>query len=143
MSDDGSSWQDQRRAAAAEHAAAFERRKAQEAQQARAIVADFVREAKERGLRPTALSARGYDGRARYRTGLEGWYVRRDGSLAVGTDGEFYLLTVPTSLRARFTGVEVHPDDPPLVVGAGGRDGESMPLGTLLRQRLDAGDDWP
>jgi hypothetical protein len=53
------------------------------------------------------------------------------------------VLTVPASLRARVTGVVVQPQDPRLIVGEGGRDGESMPLAALLRQRLDAGDDWP
>jgi hypothetical protein len=60
----------------------------------------------------------------------------------VGEDGSFYILSVPGGLRARFTGVTVPPSDPPLVVGAGGRDGESIPLPDLLRLRLDAGDDW-
>ncbi len=142
MTDDQAAWRDQRREVAAELAAALDRRKAQETRQAREIVAGFVREARERKLRPTSLRARAYNGMGRYRTGLTGWYVRRDGSMAVSTDGEFYLLSVPTSLRAHLTGVQMQPDDPPLIVGAGGRDGESMPLSTLLRQRLDAGDDW-
>ncbi|WNB84943.1 hypothetical protein [Cellulomonas sp. ATA003] len=58
------------------------------------------------------LAARSYDGRARYRTPLRGWYLRRNESVAVGTDGEFYVLTVPPSLRARFTGVSPEPSDP-------------------------------
>ena len=33
------------------------------------------------------------------------------------------------------------PPAPPLRVGVGARDGESIPLARLLRQRLDAGDD--
>jgi hypothetical protein len=106
-------------------------------------VADFARAAHARGLRLTALTARAYNGRATYRTGLRGWYLRPDRSLAVGADGGFYVLTVPASLRARVTGVVVQPQDPRLIVGEGGRDGESMPLQALLRQRLDAGDDWP
>ena len=34
------------------------------------------------------------------------------------------------------------PSDPPLAVGVGARDGESMPLKELLRLRLEAGDEW-
>lgn len=136
-------WAEQRAFAVARHAAARERRRAAESEQARRLVADFVREARERGLRTTALTARGYNGRGTYRTGLHGWYVRADRSMAVGTDGEFYLLTVPASLRARLTGATVQPQVPRLIIGEGARDGESMPLHALLRKRLDAGDAGP
>ncbi len=143
MGTDGQSdWQAQRSEVAAERAAALERQRATESQQARRIVADFVEQAHARGLRPQLLTARAYDGRARYRTNVTGWYVRRDRSSGIGIDGEFYVLSVPTSWRARVTGVRVTPTDPPLVIGAGGRDGESMPLAELLRQRLDAGEEW-
>ena len=60
-----------------------------------------------------------------------------------GTDGEFYVLTVPSSLRARFAGAEVTPSLPRLVIGAGGGDGETFPLAQLLERRLDAGVPWP
>ena len=46
-------------------------------------MADFARAAHARGLRLTALTARAYNGRATYRTGLRGWYLRPDRSLAV------------------------------------------------------------
>ncbi len=69
--------------------------------------------------------------------------MRPDRSLAVGTDGEFYILTVAASLRARFAGAAITPETPRLIVGEGARDGESMPLEALLRTRLDAGDDYP
>jgi hypothetical protein len=39
--------------------------------------------------------------------------------------------------------VTLKPAEPPLQVGAGGRDGESIALSVLLAMRLDAGDDWP
>jgi hypothetical protein len=107
------------------------------------LIAEFVREATARGLRVTALTARSCRGGGPYRTGRRGWYLSPDRTLAVGTDAEFYVLTVPASLRARFTGVEVQPHDPRLTVGEGARDGESIPLRTLLRMRLDAGDTWP
>ena len=110
--------------------------------QARQLVAEFARAAQERGLPTTDLTARAYNGRTRYRTGLRGWYVRADRSLAVGTDGEWYVLSVPASLRARLTGVTLQPQQPRLIVGEGARDGESMPLQALLQRRLDAGEDW-
>jgi hypothetical protein len=141
--DTAAAWAEQRRRAIATHAAALDQRKAAETAQARELVAAFVREAHVRGLPTTPLTARGYHGRARYRTGLRGWYLVPDGSLAVGEDGGFYLLAVPASWRARLTGARLTPQDPPLVVGEGGRDGDSIPLRTLLRQRLDADHDRP
>lgn len=114
-----------------------------ETERARALVADFAAEARERGLTPTRLTAHGYNGRSTYRTRLRGWYVRADRSMAVGTDGRFYVLTVQDSVLGRLTGVAVEPQDPRPIVGEGGRDGQSMPLAALLRRRLDAGDAWP
>jgi hypothetical protein len=107
------------------------------------LLRDFVAEAGRRSIDPMPLTAVSYSGRGRYRTDVRGWYIRRNGSLAVGTDAQFYPLTVPGTLRERLTGVRLQPADPPLVVGAGGRDGESIPLADLLQQRLDAGRDWP
>jgi hypothetical protein len=132
-----------RRQAAADQAAALGRRRAAESEQARRLIGEFVREARERDLRPVPLRARAYNGRSTYRTGVEGWYLSRNCRLAVGTGGEFYVLTVPTSLRARWAGVTLTPTDPPLDIGRGARDGESIELTALLRLRLDAGDDWP
>jgi hypothetical protein len=142
MTDEYAARREQQRLAATVHAAAEERRRAAEAAEARVLIAEFVREARERGLRAGRLTARAYAGGARYRTRLRGWYLRLDRSIAVSTDGEFYILTVPASLRARLTGATPQPDVPRLVIGQGARDGESMPLHSLLRQRLEAGDDW-
>ena len=141
--DESPSWSEQRRMAAAVHAAAAERRRAAQTEQARRLVTDFVRQAREQSIRAEPLVARPYSGRGTYRTGLTGWYLRADRTLAVGTDGEFYVLTVPASLRARFAGAHIKPQEPPLDVGVGGKDGDSIALDSLLRKRLDAGDDWP
>ncbi|MCM0676316.1 hypothetical protein NCC78_16695, partial [Micromonospora phytophila] len=97
-----------------------------------------VAEAARRGLATTRLTARSYDGRGRYRTRLRGWYIDRARTRAVDVDGRFHLLTVPGGLRARLLGADPEPAPPPLVVGAGGRDGESIPLRTLLARRLAA-----
>jgi hypothetical protein len=143
VTDEQDTWRERRGDAAAEHAAFLDRRRAAEEEQARGQLDEFVRAALDRGLRTSTLRARAYNGRATYRTGLTGWYLKRNGSLGVGTDGRFYVLSAPTSLRARLSGTTLAPSDPPLVVGVGGRDGESMPLAELLQLRLDAGDDWP
>jgi hypothetical protein len=143
MTDERDAWREQRRQAVAGQAAALEAGRSAEAQQARALLGDFVRKAAERGLAPVPLSASSFDGRATYRTRLRGWYLKRNRSVAVGADSEYYVLTVPSSLRARFAGAEVTPSLPRLVIGAGGGDGETLPLAQLLERRLDAGVPWP
>lgn len=125
-------------ASRAEEMAAFAaRRQQRETAAAQALVDAFVRDAVAQGLAPVPLRVTSYDGRGSYRTPLQGWYLRR--SVAVGTDGRFYVLLAPASLAARFRGVEPEPSDPPLVLGAGGRDGESVDLAVALRAVLDRG----
>lgn len=131
-----SSWHEQRRRAVQAHATADAERRAAEADRARGQIAAFVRAATERGLRPVPLTARAFTGRGRYRTGLLGWYLTPDRVAAVGTDGEFYLLAVPPSIRALIAGVQLRPEAPRLIIGEGGRDGESIPLQTLLNRLL-------
>ncbi|MFV2100779.1 hypothetical protein [Micromonospora sp. LOL_024] len=129
-----------RRHAVLAHAAAEQRRRRDEQAEAARLVSVFVAEARRRGLATTRLVARSHDGRARYRTGLHGWYIDRALSRAVDVDGRFHLLIVPRALRARFLGADPQPGPAPLIVGAGGRDGESTPLRIMLQRRLDAGD---
>jgi hypothetical protein len=143
MDDEQAAWHEQRRQAVDGHAAALEAGRAAEAEKAAVLLADFVRRAAERGLTPTVLSAQSFNGRSTYKTKLRGWYLKSNKSVAVGTDGKFYTLTVPPSLRARFTGAEVEPSTPRLLIGAGGRDGETMSLAQLLERRLEAGVSWP
>jgi hypothetical protein len=142
MAEDEQDWQQRRRDAAEEHAARLDRRRAAESEQADSLVAAFREEATARGLATTELRARAYNGRTTYRTGILGWYLKRNGSLGVGVDGGFYVLSTPTNALARLRGVTITPAVAPLVVGVGGRDGESMPLKQLLDLRLAAGDDW-
>jgi hypothetical protein len=137
------SWRERRREASAAHAAALEQRKAAETAQARILLADFVRELKTRGVEPQPLRAPVAGSSASYRTGITGWYLRRNHSLGVDTDGNFYILATPASLKSRLLGVRILPSDPPLTVGLGGRDGESMPLHQLLALRLDEVGDQP
>ena len=135
-------WSARRGDAAAEQVARLDRVRAAETEQARVLLTGFVRDARERGLPTVSLKARATNGRAVYRTALTGWYLKRNGTLAVDEEGLFYVLSAPPSLAARLRGADVPPSDPPLVVGVGGRDGESMPLAELLALRLDAGETW-
>ena len=107
-----------------------------ESKQRREVLAEFVELARTRGVRAVPLRAHSYDGRHRYRTPVEGWYLRRDEKVAVGTDAEYYVLGVPTSVRALLRGTTLAPQDPPLVIGAGGKDGESLDLTEALARVL-------
>jgi hypothetical protein len=119
------------------------RARAAESRAAAVLITDFARRALESGLATTRLRARSYGGNAKYRTNVVGWYVRRDHSIGVGTDGTFYVLSTPTSLAARISGVVIAPSDAPLELGRGARDGESIPLADALERRLLAGDAFP
>lgn len=129
-------WREERTYAAAEHARALEKRRAAESAQARALIAEFVAEARRRGVDPVPLRARSYDGRHRYRTSTRGWYLRRNETVAVGEDGEFYLLSVAPRLRSLVSGATLEPSDPPLILGKGARDGESIDLVDALKIAL-------
>jgi len=135
-------WSAQRRDAATEQAARLQRKADQESAEASELLAGFVADAVRRGLPTLALRARAHNGRTLYRTGLTGWYLRRNGSLAVDESANFYLMTAPTSTSSRWSGATLVPSDPPLVVGAGGRDGESIPLRDLLQLRLTSEETW-
>jgi hypothetical protein len=119
------------------------RAKAAESRAAAVLIADFARRAAKGGLATTRLRARSYGGNASYRTNVDGWYIRRDHSIGVGADGTFYVLSTPTSLAARISGVVMTPSDAPLELGRGARDGESIPLADALERRLAAGDAFP
>ena len=133
---DATAWREQRREAAAAHADALERRQAAESARARAMIAEFVERAKAVGPAPVPLRARASTGSARFRTPLLGWYLRVDESVGVDVDGEFYVLRAVPSLTARLRGVTPEPSAPPLVLGAGGRDGESLDLRDALDRAL-------
>jgi hypothetical protein len=119
----------------AELAAAQERG---ESQQAQRLIDAFVAESRARGIAPEPLRATLYSGQS-VKTDKLGWYLRKNRSLAIGEDGAYYVLTVPGGLRERFAGVRLTPTPPPLIVGKGGRDGESGSLSDFLGWRLEAG----
>ena len=121
---------------ATEHRVAHDRQRELESERAQEIVNDFVSKALDAGLPAERLTARPWSGRGRYRTGLVGWYLRSDRSLGVSTDGGYYVLTVPPRRLGRWRTLTLTPRPPPLQVGEGARDGESVALDVLLRERL-------
>lgn len=125
-----------------ELAARLERKRQAESAQASVLIERFAADAVAAGLTPERLVARAYTGTAMLRTNVVGWYIKRDRTVAVGTDGKFYLLHAPGGLAARVKGVALEPADPPLELGRGARDGESMPLVDALAKRLEAGNSF-
>ncbi len=117
--------------------------RAAESRRAQEWIAEFVGKAQAAKLKPDVLRARSYGGKSLYRSNVTGWYIRKDKSIGIGTDGGFYILSAPTSLAARITGVTLDPSDPPMELGRGSRDGESIPLPLALERRLAAGDSYP
>lgn len=123
------------------HVEAQHRRKGREAAEAQILVDRFVARAMQAGLPTEELSARPWSGRGRYRTGVVGWYVRRDQSVGVGVDGGYYMLVVTPDRLGRWRGVSIAPSPPPLQAGSGARDGESVALDVLLEMRLHWSDE--
>lgn len=132
---DGTDWAAERTAAAKEHQARLRARQESEHAKARAILAEFTAVACER-LPAERLFVKGYGGHGSARTDVEGWYLRIDKSVGLGTDGEFYVLTAPLGVMDRLRGVALTPTPPPLVIGAGGKDGDVIDLLDALERLL-------
>lgn len=128
-------WAQERRRAAHERARMLASR--QEVEQARAarIVAAFLHVAQAEGLEPVELRAKGYRGGSA-RTGLRGWYLRADQTVAIDVEGGYYVLSVPLSLRQRLTGMRPTREPVPMTIGEGGRDGDVVPLRFALDRLL-------
>ena len=109
------------------HVEAQRRRSEQESAKAQVMVDRFVAQATQAGLATEELTARPWSGPARYRTGVVGWYLRRDRSIGVGLDGSYYVLVVAPVRFGRWRTVPVAPSPPPLHVGQGARDGNPSP----------------
>lgn len=138
--DDQVAWVAQRRAAAEHHAAAARRASDAEAAKAQVLLDQFVRDVVAAGIAPVVLRAKVFGRASRtYRTDRRGWYLRRDHSIGVDVDGAYLVLTVPASLGGLLRGTTVVASPPPLVVGAGGKDGDAIDLADLLARRLAAG----
>lgn len=128
-------WAEQRREATELHAERLAERRLARERQARALVAEFVATASGR-LPTEPLRVQGYGGRGSARSDVVGWYLRADRTCGIGTDGGFYLLTAPLGVVDRLRGVRLRPSPPPLVLGEGGRDGESIELAVALERLL-------
>lgn len=102
-----------------------------EAAKAQRLIDDFLVKAANQGLRPVPLRARLYNG-ASVRTDKRGWYLRQNHSIAIDTEGGYHNLVVPGGFLARLRGVRLTADQPQLVVGKGGRDGETGTLKEFL-----------
>lgn len=126
----------ERRAAAARREQLAHAAASREAEVAQALIDDFVAKATASGLPPQALRARLLGGQ-QVRTDKSGWYLRKDHSVAVGTDHAYYVLTVAGGgLMTRVRGVQLKATPPTLVVGLGGRDGETGDLAEFLARAL-------
>ena len=101
------------------------------------LVDRFVERATQAGLPTEELTARPWSGRGRYRTGVHGWFLRRNGSVGVDTEGRFYVLNVAPVPLGRWRRMTIEPSPPPLVVGRGGGDGETFALDELLEMRMN------
>lgn len=110
-----------------------------ESVRAQELIDDFVERATGQGLPTSRLVANLLGSGAQVRTDRKGWYIRANHSVAVGTDGSFFVLTVPGGWRERLTGVRLKPQPPPLIVARGGRDGESGELVAFLERTLAEG----
>lgn len=132
-----SRWQDDRTTAAELHAAQLARVKAQRSQQAQRLIDDFLGVVAEIGPPAEEIRATSHHGKFSYRTGLRGWYLRVDKRCAIDEQGRFYVLTIPGSLRQRISGVTLEPTPPPLIIGEGSRDGDSIDMSAALQRVLD------
>lgn len=132
---DGTDWANQRTEAAREQERRLHARKETEHAKARKILEEFVEVARET-LPTQQLMVKGYGGRGSARSDVEGWYLRLDRTIGVGTDGSFYVLTAPLGVLDRLRGVTLTPTPPPLVIGAGGKDGDSIELVAALDRLL-------
>jgi hypothetical protein len=109
-----------------------------ESRKAQILIDAFLGQVRAAGVAPQPLKATLYTGQS-VKTDKVGWYLRKNHSLAIGDDGSYYVLTVPGGLRERLSGVKLRASAPPLVVGRGGRDGETGDLAEFLRAVIEGG----
>ncbi len=107
-----------------------------EARRAQTLLDSFTAAALASHLPTERLRVRGYGGRGTASSDITGWYVRNDHSMGVGTDGKLYRLALPLGVMDRLRGVTLRPMAPPMVLGAGGRDGDSIDLADALQRLL-------
>lgn len=129
-------WSRRRQEVFAAKEQALQAAREQEHLEATALIREAVERYRAAGIAPVPLRARPYRGSGTLRTGLEGWYLKHDRSLAVDAEGRYYVLRVDGGLRSRLLGATPEPSPAPMIVGRGGRDGDSFALQELLDMRL-------
>lgn len=132
---DGTDWAAERTEAAREQERRLHARQEVEHDKARKLLAEFVAVARDR-LPTEPLLVKGYGGRGTAKSDVIGWYLRIDKTIGLGTDGSFYVLTAPLGVLDRMRGVRLQPTPPPLIIGAGGPDGDSIDLVAALDRLL-------
>ena len=89
-----------------------------------------------RRLEPPPLQAKTLSGHV-VKNDKVGWYLRTNHSVGIDTEGNYYSLTVPGGWMERLRGVKLEPTLAPLVIGRGGRDGETGDLKEFLAWALE------
>jgi len=135
VSEQTDSWVHQRTQAAAIQASRLAERQDAEHRKAEALLAEFLPVVKARGPAPVELLVQGYGGQGSAKSNLRGWYLRNNRTCALGTDGKFYVLIAPLSrLHPRFMRINVRPTRPPMILGEGGKDGDTIDLADALER---------
>ena len=134
MDPNEANWVAQRTEAARVQQGRLQARKNAEHEKAEAIIAQQWPIIRQRGPAPVKLEVQGYGGVGRARTNLTGWYLRKNRTVALGTDGKFYVLIAPLSTMDRIRGLKPQPTRPPLIIGEGGKDGETIDLKDALER---------
>lgn len=132
MADD---WSTHRREVVDAQARALAHAREAEHAKATALLRDAARDFEARGIAPHPLRAHPYAGTRPVKTRIVGWYLTTDRTVGCDPEGRYYILSAPGDLRTRLRGAHVEATDAPLVVGRGGRDGESIDLTDLLALR--------
>jgi len=107
-----------------------------EAARAKVLIDEFIIAARAQGLEPRPLQAKTLSGHV-VKTDKVGWYLRTNHSVGIDTEGNYYSLTVPGGWMERLRGVKLEPTLAPLVIGRGGRDGETGDLKEFLAWALE------
>ena len=130
-------WVAQRTKAAAIQADRLSARKNAEHERAEAQLAEFLPVVTAHGPAPVDLVVQGYGGVGQAKSNRRGWYLRNNRTCALGTDGKFYVLIAPLSrFHPVWKKVEVPPTRPPLIIGEGGKDGETIDLADAIERVL-------
>ncbi len=130
------SWSQQRAEVIAAQEQALEHARRTEHEKATAILREYVERFETAGIAPRPLRALPFKGSGTIRTPLHGWYLKQDRTIGIDTRARYFILRADGGLLTRLRGAEIEPVDAPLVVGRGGRDGETFDLRELLEMRL-------